>query len=119
MSKNFSLSNWRFKFIRKTAFFIYNFIFCSDLLIKLDIFFLCVKIIRIRKINNNNFRSLTMWIFGSIIWIIFSFIKETTNTVSEEKIEDKDEYLKIKVVLNQVKIKSNANPWDRANKIPK
>ena len=73
-------------------------------------FFLCVKIIIIRKINNNNFRSLKLLIFGSIILIIFSFIKETTKTVSEEKIEDKDEYLKISVVLNQVKIKSNVNP---------
>ena len=62
------------------------------------------------EINSNNFKSLTLEIFGSIALITFSFIKDITNTVREAKIEDKEEYLNIRVVLIQVNIKSNVKP---------
>ena len=48
--------------------------------------------------------------FGSIATVTFSFIKVTINTVKEEKIDDNEEYLKIKDIVNQVKINSAVNP---------
>ena len=47
---------------------------------------------------------------GSILTVTFSFIKVTINTVKDEKIDDNDEYLKIKDNVNQVKINSTVNP---------
>ena len=93
-------------FNKKVAFYL-SFILFSVLFIKLDILFLWVKIIRIRKINNNNFISLKLEIFGSKTLITFSFIKDITNTVREAKIEDKEEYLNIKATVIQVNINSN------------
>ena len=74
---------------------------------------------RIRIINNNNFISPALEIFGSNILIAFSFIKDITNTVNVAKIEDKEEYLKIKVIVIQVNINNNVKLLDNANKIPK
>ena len=47
---------------------------------------------------------------GSILTVTFSFIKVTINIVKEEKIDDNEEYLKIKETVNQVKINNAANP---------
>ena len=47
---------------------------------------------------------------GLIAKVTFSVIKEIINTVKEEKIEDKEEYLNIKETVNQVKINNAANP---------
>ena len=41
---------------------------------------------------------------------MFSFTKDITNTVREEKIEDREEYLNISDVLIQVNIKSIVKP---------
>ena len=75
------------------------------------------KLLELAKINNNNFISLTLEIFGSKALITFSFIKDITNTVIEAKIEDKEEYLNIKATVIQVNINSNVKLYDRANKI--
>ena len=48
--------------------------------------------------------------FGLIAKVTFSVIKVTINTVKEEKIDDNEEYLKIKETVNQVKINNAANP---------
>ena len=47
--------------------------------------------------------------FGLIAKDTFSVIKVIINTVKEEKIEDKEEYLNIKETVNQVKINNAAN----------
>ena len=57
--------------------------------------------------------------FGLIAKVTFSVIKVIINTVKEEKIDDNEEYLKIKETVNQVKINNAVNPYDNANKIPK
>ena len=57
--------------------------------------------------------------FGLIAKVTFSVIKVTINIVKEEKIDDNEEYLKIKETVNQVKINNAANPYDNAHKIPK
>ena len=48
--------------------------------------------------------------FGLIAKVTFSVIKVIINTVKEEKIDDNEEYLKIKETVNQVKINNAANP---------
>ena len=49
----------------------------------------------------------------------FSLINDTTNIVSEEKIEDTDEYLNINNTATHVNINKIAQGNDKANKIPK
>ena len=61
----------------------------------LEIFFLCVKIIKIKRINKINFISSPKLTFGEIIFKALSFTEVTTKTVNEENIDDKDEYLEI------------------------
>ena len=48
-----------------------------------------------------------------------SLIKDTIRTVSEENIDDNDEYLNIKDTTTQVKINKKLSCNDRANKIPR
>ncbi len=48
-----------------------------------------------------------------------SLIKVTINTVKDENIEDRDEYLNIKETVNHVNIKRRPNWIDKANKIPR
>ena len=48
-----------------------------------------------------------------------SLIEVTINTVRDENIEDRDEYLNIKETVNHVNINKSANWIDRASKIPK
>ena len=82
-------------------------------------FFLCVNIIKTKKINNINFISAEKTKFGSIALIALSLNKVTTNTVKEENIDDKEEYLNINETTIQVKINKTLNPYDKANKIPR
>ena len=82
-------------------------------------FFLCVKIIKIKKTNNINFISVAKVIFGSIALTAFSLNKVITNTVNEENIDDTEEYLKINVTTTHVKINKTLNPYDKANNIPR
>ena len=86
---------------------------------RLEIFFLCVNIIKIKKINNINFISVAKTKFGSIALTAFSLNKVITNTVKEENIDDKEEYLNIKETTIHVKINKTLNPYDKANKIPR
>ena len=48
-----------------------------------------------------------------------SLIKVTINTVKEENIEDRDEYLNIRETVSHVNINRKPNWIDRASKIPK
>ena len=73
-------------------------------------FFLWVNIIKTKIVNKNNFKLVIPSRLGSIDLIILSLIRTTTNTVKDEKIEDKEEYLKIKDTTNHVKINSELNP---------
>ena len=78
-----------------------------------------VKIIKIKKINNNNLRLL------SFTWLIFkasetfSLKVVTTKIVREENIDDKDENLKMRETTTQVNINKIASGSDKANNIPK
>ena len=76
-------------------------------------FFLCVNIIKTRKINNINFISAAKTKFGSIALTAFSLNKVTTKTVKEANIDDKEEYLNIKETTIHVKINKILNPYDR------
>ena len=73
-------------------------------------FFLWVNIIKTKIVNKNNFKLVIPSRLGSIDLITLSLIRTTTNTVKDEKIEDKEEYLKIKDTTNHVKINSELNP---------
>ena len=73
-------------------------------------FFLWVNIIKIKKINRIKFISVPPLKFGSIDFTTFSLIIVTTNTVREENIEDKEEYLNIRDTTNQVKTNNKLNP---------
>ena len=64
---------------------------------------------KIKKINKINVISSPVTIFGSINFNVLSFIKVTTNTVNEENIEDREEYLNIRDTTNQVKINNKLN----------
>ena len=72
-----------------------------------------------RKINNINFILAAKTKFGSIALRAFSLNRVTTNTVKEEKIDDKEEYLNINETVIHVKINRKLNPYDKANKIPR
>ena len=78
-----------------------------------------MNIIKIEKINSNNFISLTELILESIKSIAVSLIAVTTNTVIEEKIDETEEYLNIRETTLQVKINNNPKAGDKANKTPK
>ena len=63
-----------------------------------------------KKINNINFISLAKTKFGSIALTAFSLNKVIINTVNEENIDDKEEYLNIKETTIHVKINRTLNP---------
>ena len=48
-----------------------------------------------------------------------SFTIVMTRTVKDEKIDDKEEYLNVKIKIIQVAINKILSPYDKANKIPK
>ena len=72
-----------------------------------------------KKIKSINFISVAKTKFGSIALTAFSLNKVTTNTVKEENIDDKEEYLNIRETTIHVKINKTLNPYDKANKIPR
>ena len=72
-----------------------------------------------KKIKSINFISVAKTKFGSIALTAFSLNKVTTNTVKEENIEDKEEYLNIRETTTHVKINKTLNPYDKANKMPR
>ncbi len=72
-----------------------------------------------KKINNINFISLPKTKFGSIALTAFSLNKVIINTVNEENIDDKEEYLNIKETTTQVKINRRLSPYENAIKIPR
>ena len=82
-------------------------------------FFLWVKTISIKKINRSF--ELVTWIdikFESML-LMNSLIEFITRTVKDEKIDDIDEYLKIKAITIQVNINSK-NSWiDKAPITPR
>ena len=73
-------------------------------------FFLCVKIIKIKKINSIGDVLVVLTKFGSIDFSAVFLIKVTTKTVNDAKIEDKEEYLNINDTTNQVNVNKNPNP---------
>ena len=82
-------------------------------------FFLWVNKIKIKKINNNNFK---FWLKSKLFWKVsstVSLIKIITKTVIVENIDDTEEYLKINKTTTHVNINNKAKLKDRANKIPK
>ena len=62
-----------------------------------------------KKINNINIISTAKTKFGSIALTAFSLNKVITSTVIEEKIDDKEEYLKINETTTHVKINRALN----------
>ena len=85
----------------------------------MEIFFLWVNIIKIKKTNNNNFISVPKSKFGSIAWIAFSLKKFITQTVKEANIEDRDENLKINKTAIHVNINKILKVYDKAINTPK
>ena len=59
-----------------------------------------------------------MW-FGLIFFKAVYFTKKTIKTVKDENIDDKEEYLNIRVITNHVKIKRKLNCSDIAKSIPR
>ena len=53
--------------------------------------------------NNSNFISSEIIRFGFIFFEAVSFTKKTIQTVKDENIDDKEEYLNIRVTTNHVK----------------
>ena len=82
-------------------------------------FFLCVKIIKIKKTNKINFISSSILASETIDLRAVSLSKDTTNTVKDANIEDREEYLNIRETVNQVNINKKLNWIDKANKIPR
>ena len=72
-----------------------------------------------KKINNINFILLVKTKFGSIALTAFSLNRVIINTVNEENIDDKEEYLNIKETTTQVKINRRLSPYENAIKIPR
>ena len=72
-------------------------------------FFLCVKIIKIKKTNKINFISSLIYASERIDLRAISLSKDTTNTVKDANIEDKEEYLNIRETVNQVNINKKLN----------
>jgi len=74
------------------------------LFLRLEIFFLCVKIIKIKKINST-LESVTCPLAETKPESTKSSLKKfITRTVNEENIEDKDEYLNISETIIHVKM---------------
>ena len=68
-----------------------------------------MNIIKIKKINKINFISSSIYVLVSIDFSAVSLIKVTINTVNDENIEDRDEYLNIRETVNHVKINRKPN----------
>ena len=73
----------------------------------------------IKKMNNINLILSSGADVGLIAKVIFSLNMVTTNTVKVEKIDDKEEYLNIKVTITQVKINKSDSWIDNAVIIPR
>ena len=56
---------------------------------------------------------------GLIFFKAVFFTKKTIKTVKDENIDDKEEYLNIRLTTNHVKIKRKLNSNDMANSIPR
>ena len=82
-------------------------------------FFLLVKIIKIKKISKIILKSSESLKFILIDLKVVSFIKATTKTVIAANIDETEEYLNINVTTIQVKINNKLNSYDKAIKIPK
>ena len=82
-------------------------------------FFLWVKIIKIKKISKIILKSSESLKFILIDLKVVSFIKATTKTVIAANIDETEEYLNINVTTIQVKINNKLNSYDKAIKIPK
>ena len=78
-----------------------------------------MNITKIKKINKINFISSSTYVLEEIDCSAVSLIKVTTNTVKDENIEDRDEYLNINETVNHVKINKIPNRIDKASKIPR
>ena len=72
-------------------------------------FFLCVKIIKIKKTNKINFISSLIYASERIDLRAISLSKDTTNTVKDANIEDREEYLNIRETVNQVNTNKKLN----------
>jgi len=68
-----------------------------------------VNIIKIKKINKINFISSLIYVLESIDCSAVSLIKVTVNTVKDENIEDRDEYLNIRETTSHVNINRRPN----------
>ena len=68
-----------------------------------------MNIIKIKNTNSISFKLSAVYIFESIDRSAVSLITVTINTVKEENIDDKDEYLNIKETTTHVNINSKAN----------
>ena len=82
-------------------------------------FFLWVKIIKIKKISKIILKSSESLKFILIDLKVVSFIKATTKTVIAANIDETEEYLNINETTIQVKINNKLNSYDKAIKIPK
>ena len=96
-----------------------DFYFLSLLFFRLEIFFLCVNTIKIKKINSINVILTSVLVFLLIDSNTILLANSTTKTVNVEKIDDKDEYLNIKETVNQEKINKRLKGIDSANNIPR
>ena len=82
-------------------------------------FFLCVKIIKIKNINSN-LESLTCSVIIEVSIDITNSLREfMTSTEKEANIEATDEYRNINAIINQVKINNKKDCIDKAPSIPK
>ena len=68
-----------------------------------------MNITKIKKINKINLISSSAYALEAIYCSAVSLIKVTTNTVRDENIEDRDEYLNIKETANHVNINKSPN----------
>jgi hypothetical protein len=68
-----------------------------------------VNIIKIKKINKINFISSSTYVLEAIDCSAVSLIKVTINTVKDENIEDRDEYLNIRETVSHVNINRRPN----------
>ena len=65
--------------------------------------------IRIKKINSIKLISWSVLMLGLIDFKAVSFINVTTQTVKEENIDDKEEYLNVRETTSHVKINKKLN----------
>ena len=72
-----------------------------------------------KKINNINCILSVKAKLGSIAFTVFSLNIVTINTVKDENIDDKEEYLKISDSTIHTKINKKLNPYEKANSIPR